>query len=418
MFREDDPKNRFELDARLLYIAIGDKGQLSAMCTLAHFRRFNLDDLVNLMQYMTPGRVYERPTSGEALLSMNDDGKEELLRSDPDEADGEDEVEVEECVSSTQSARMNLAERFDEIEIDYDARVTRSRLRQKQPRLDGMKGFPWSPRKTNLLKKMVSDALDPESEENVVSRDIWRQCLEAEKLCFPNFSRKKAKKTGLMKGKEVEEEKELGKVKVKEGDVTIWEEGDVVQGASKLEVSSSSSIHPSEEETYGFLTYVDDVGLAEIKGTSLALLPVDTHVEEGNNIDEDQMDDDPRDDSKDFMPEQEDDEDQDEIGEWDLYSMPSTKGEDDDAEGEGEATRDDSFPFNDSVEMMFLAKPVNESQILTVNTSESSVTDSNPEESMFANCRCMLDTSRDMLEDEDDEEEDMGEVDFLYIPEV
>ena len=96
--------------------------------------------------------------------------------------------------------------------------------------------------------------------------------------------------------------------------------------------------------------------------------------------------------------------------------MPSIKGEDDDAEGE--ATRDDSFPFNDSVEMMFLAKPVNESQILTVNTSESSVTDSNPEESMFANCRCMLDTSRDMLEDEDDEEEDMGEVDFLYIPEV
>ena len=399
MFREDEPRNRSELDARLLYIAIGDKGQLSAMCTLAHFKSFSLDDVVNLMQYMTPGRVYERPTSGEALLSMNDDGKEELLRSDPEE--------VEDRLVVTPSARMNLAERFDEIEIDYDARVTRSRLRQKQPRFEDIKGSPWSPKKTELVRKVVSDALDPDSEENIVSRDIWRQCLEAEKLFFPNFSRKKAKKIGLMKGKEVNEEKELGKLKVMDGDVTIWEEGDEVIG--KMEVSPASSIHPSEEETYGFLSYVDDVGLAEIKDASLTLIPVDKDEEEDANIDED-----PRDDSKDFMPEQED-EDSEALGEWDLYSMPSSKSN----EGEGEADHDDSFPFNDSVEMLFLAKPVNESQILTINTSESSVTDSNPEENRFANCKCLLDTSRDMLaDDDDDEEEDMGEVDFLYIPEV
>ena len=88
-----------------------------------------------------------------------------------------------------------------------------------------------------------------------------------------------------------------------------------------------------------------------------------------------------------------------------------------------EAENDDSFPFNDSMpEMfksipeMFLAKPVNESQILTLESSESSVTDNDPEESMYGNCRCMTDTSRDFIDDDDEELDE--EVDFLFVPEV
>ena len=104
---------------------------------------------------------------------------------------------------------------------------------------------------------------------------------------------------------------------------------------------------------------------------------------------------------------------------WDLQSMPELISE------EEEAVNDISYLFNDSVEMMYLAKPVNESQILTLNTSESSViltlntsessvTDNDPEESMFAYCNCKIDTdtSRDFIDDE----EEMEEKDFLYIP--
>ena len=93
---------------------------------------------------------------------------------------------------------------------------------------------------------------------------------------------------------------------------------------------------------------------------------------------------------------------------WDLQSMPELISE------EEEAVNDISYLFNDSVEMMYLAKPVNESQILTLNTSESSETDNDPEESMFAYCNFKIDTdtSRDFIDDE----EEMEEKDFLYIP--
>ena len=104
---------------------------------------------------------------------------------------------------------------------------------------------------------------------------------------------------------------------------------------------------------------------------------------------------------------------------WELQEMPDLTFESMD---EGTAN-DDSFPFNDSMPEMFnsipeifLAKPVNESQIITLDSSERSVTVNDPEESMYGNCRCMIDTSRDFIDDEDEELDE--EIDFLYIPEV
>ena len=193
-------------------------------------------------------------------------------------------------------------------------------------------------------------------------------------------------------------------------------------GSSSSSSSSSSSIHPEEEETYGFLTYGDDVGLVEIKALKTLMPIVKTDVTAGDKRLTDQGDreddhkkgqlkdrqedhedpetDDQRDDSKDFMPDQD---------VWDLQSMPSLATD--------KEVHDISYLFNDSIEMMYLAQPVNESQILTLDTSESSVTNNDPEESMFANCNCIQNTSRDLIDD-DDEEEEMGEVDYLYIPEV
>ena len=399
MFREDDPSNRAELDARLLFIAIGDRSQVSAYCTLAHFMNFSIDDILQLMQAMSAGKVYERPTSEEASLAMRRSGGEELLRSDSLEGE-------------RGSCKVNLEERFEEVEveevdqIDYDQRVTRSKLRQKQPRVEDMARSLMSPKKAELLRKIVADAEDPESEENVTSREIWRQCLEAEKLMFPTFSRKKPTQGPMVKEK-------------MDGRSCVEREEDMDDTRSSSPSSEDdtsppgSPIDPYRLEPYGFLTFVDDVGLIEVKkvkdedeGLEVGVKTSPTGDCKGLHHD----DDDPRDDSKDFMPEDE----------WELQEMPNLTN---DAMDDEEAANDDSFPFNDSmpdmfrsIPEMFLAKPVNESQILTLESSESSVTDNDPEESMYGNCRCMTDTSRDFI-DEDDEELD-EEIDFLYVPEV
>ena len=395
MFREEGKETRLDLDARLLFIAIGERAQLGDDCTLAQFKSFGVNDLINLMQSMTPGKVYKRPTTDEAWLSMAKKRPvEELLRTDEEEDEGKGSVKV------------NLEDRFKDLDIDIDVnvRVTRSRLRQPQPRMEDMLESPWNPEKSDLVMSVLKEVADPESEENVASRKLWQSCLDAEKLFFPNFKRK----GGAIKIKE-------GKGKVGQGSMAKkCKEDDRMRkesSSSGSSSSSSSSIHPEEEETYGFLTYVDDVGLVEIKSPD-AGKPI---VNEGDTADdqEDRKDDlekgqsdedldeeDHRDDSKDFLPDQDD---------WDLQSMPSMKTE--------EEVHDISYLFNDSVEMMYLAKPVNESQILTLDTSESSVTSNDPEVSMYANCNCMQNISREMLDD-DDEEEEMEEVDFLYIPEV
>ena len=399
MFREDDPGNRAELDARLLFIAIGDRSQLSAYCTLAHFMNFTIEDIIQLMQAMTPGKVYERPTSEEASLAMRKNGGEELLRSDSIDGDKE-------------SCKVNLEERFDDVEveevdlIDYDQRVTRSKLRQKQPRVEDMARSLLTPKKKELLRKVVADAMDPESEENVTSREIWRQCLEAEKLMFPTFSRKKP----------TQDPKDKEKM---DGRSCVEREEDMDDTRSSSPSSEDdtsppgSPIDPYRLEPYGFLTFVDDVGLIEVKKVKEEEEGLEVGVKTsptGDTMGLHQDDDDPRDDSKDFMPEDE----------WELQEMPNLTSE---AMDDEEAAKDDSFPFNDSMpEMfksipeMFLAKPVNESQIVTLESSESSVTDNDPEESMYGNCRCMTDTSRDFIDDDDEELDE--EIDFLYIPEV
>ena len=192
---------RLDLDTRLLFIAIGDRGLLGEDCTLELFKSFGVNDMVMLMQSMTPGKVYKRPTSSEAWLSMTRRRfVEELLRSDPNKEE-----------DTKESIKVNLEERFDDldIELDVNVRITRSRLRAKQPRMESMLESPWNPEKTDLVMSVLKEVADPQSEENVKSRDIWKRCLEAEKLFIPNFCRKGSKiKIKPGKGKGVGEVKE------------------------------------------------------------------------------------------------------------------------------------------------------------------------------------------------------------------
>ena len=94
---------------------------------------------------------------------------EELLRTDPEEEDEKESIKV------------NLEERFN-------VQVTRSKLRQQQPRMEDMLESPWNPEKSDLVMSVLKEVADPQSEENVASRKLWRSCLEVEKL-FPNFKR-------------------------------------------------------------------------------------------------------------------------------------------------------------------------------------------------------------------------------------
>ena len=87
MWREDAPDRRKELDTRLLFVAVGDYGQIGDNCKIEHFRDFTADDILILMQNMAVGKVYSRPTSEEALLSTIQGGAVELLRTDPDFSD-------------------------------------------------------------------------------------------------------------------------------------------------------------------------------------------------------------------------------------------------------------------------------------------------------------------------------------------
>ena len=172
---------------------------------------------------------------------------------------------------------------------------------------------------------VLKEVADPQSEENVQSRKLWERCLEAEKLFFPSFKRKGSKnkiepgngrgsgkgKEGqelLRKRKKEEEGRKEEKIKKIEED-----EDDESRSALSSSSSSSSSIHPEEEETYRFLTFMDEVGLVEIKG---CIVPDEDKEKVSNDPgkegrktdlrkdeDEDQEMDNHRDDSKDFMPE-------------------------------------------------------------------------------------------------------------------
>ena len=158
MYREGERGSRLDLDARLLFIALGERGQLKEDFTLELFKSFGVNNMVMLMQSMTPGKVYKRPTSSEDGLAMTKRRVvEELLRSDPREEEEEKE-----------SVKVNLEERFNDmdIELDYNVRITRSKLRTKQPRMESMTESPWNPEKTDLVMSVLKEVADPQSEES------------------------------------------------------------------------------------------------------------------------------------------------------------------------------------------------------------------------------------------------------------
>ena len=113
MFRSDEEEDRVEIDTRMWYIAIGDKGQLEGHCTMEHFRTLNLEQLKDIMNNLMPGLTYDRPTSEEALLCMNTGTVFELLRTDEEE--------------KKEKVKLNLEGKFNAMDISPSHRVLRSK---------------------------------------------------------------------------------------------------------------------------------------------------------------------------------------------------------------------------------------------------------------------------------------------------
>ena len=428
MWREDDPSRRRELDTRLLFLAVGDYSQLGNGCTVDHFRQFTVDDVSFLIQNMQVGKVYSRPTSAEALLSTDQGGAIELLRSDPDSFDTmhahlmEDSVEdadedllcladVFKGLAVTSGAKEEFNEGFSETGlVDHVKKVKTKEPAFKQPRVE----IDLEDEKSKAIMDLLTQCVDPPEEEKLVIGDLRRSVREIRNLETPRrmdfseaevnriqrgkkkMARRKLSKDRRYAESELEDRKE--KLKEKEESENEKKEGWAASSPKGKETSSSGSatkIPAPQLGSFKFVTFIDDLGLIEaieVPGemscfTKERAKPQATNAELN-----------PAKTVRDIIPEEEI---------WDSDDsdvMPDL--EDKEVTDEEEVLSDISYLFNDSLEI-FLAKPVNESQVLTIKTSESSVTDYDPEEHMeHTSCESCDAASRDNIADEDLEEDD------------
>ena len=209
LLRSDEDVDREELDTRLWFVAIGDKGSVGEDCTLENFRKLDLIQLKNIMTKLAPGLTYERPTSQEALLAMNTGTHYvcELLRTEEEDDESKDKV------------KLNLEGKFNAMDIGQSARVLRSKCRQPsinlQASLEEMPALEESLEaemgqfedaedddeeeksedeifygvKKDVregIKNILAACVNPPDEEIRASRDVWDQVMRAEKL-FPRY---------------------------------------------------------------------------------------------------------------------------------------------------------------------------------------------------------------------------------------
>ena len=437
MWREDSPNRRKELDTRLLFIAVGDYGQIGDYCKMEHFRTFSVDDIIVLMQNMSVGKVYSRPTSEDALLSMEQGGAVELLRSDPDFLD-----------MMNDSVGGILTDRFREMTIaNASGEGAGEKIKPpkaKQPRAETLEE-DLTLETSKAIMDLLTRCVQPGPEEGFTSGEWRRSIREIRDLGSPikmdfstsemnKISRGKKKLVRRMLSKERrfaeaereekaekikgrQEAKECDERKKREGEgkpkeeKLLKEEGkkDDPDGEKRKRSSSDSATIPTsilekfpELTAFKFVTYVDDVGLVETTPRKLTYLDKlsakpQSATGELNPVKE----------VKDIIPDFEDWESEgfqcpDNVEMPDLEDVSENEDED-------EVLSDISYLFNDSIEI-FLAKTPNESQVITVSTGESSVTDNDPEEFMeHTSCESCDAASRDHIDDEDLEDD-------LFLP--
>ena len=172
LFREES--NKEDLDSRLLYHAVCNRWEVGAM-PLNIFTKLATSDIIIMMQGMTPGGDYPRPTVAESQLATIPPPPEptpEMLRAQ--EADDADlEQEVSEKVDLVMRRKYGRRPSFKEI-TDYEEMVAknlgyspkklkRKRLVHPYSRRDTCRFHPDVERQMNRrLNKFLDDYIDPE----------------------------------------------------------------------------------------------------------------------------------------------------------------------------------------------------------------------------------------------------------------
>lgn len=386
---------------------------------------------------MAVGKVYSRPTSEDALLSTTQGEAVELLRTDPDFSD-----------MMNDSVGGILTDRFREMSIANASGEGNGKEggektkppKPKQPRAGPLADVDLSLETSKAVMDLLTRCVQPSPEESYISGEWRRSIREIRDLGSPirmdfsnsemnKISRGKKKLVRRMlskerryaeaekeeraekikshqEAKEVEEEGKEGKFMPKEEKV-LKEEGKKggLEGEKRKRSSGSDSASILERfpelTAFKFVTYVDDVGLVESTPRKMTYLDKLTAKPQSAT---DVLN--PKE-VKDIIPDFED---------WesegfqypDSDDIPDMKEADEEVD-EDEILSDISYLFNDSIEI-FLAKTPNESQVITVSTGESSVTDNDPEEFMeHTSCESCDAASRDHIDDEDMEDD-------LFLP--
>ena len=278
------PNKRRELDTRLLFIAIGDRSQLGDHCTVDHFHHFTVDDIMALMQNMWVGKVYPRPTSEEALLSMEQGGAIELLRTDPDSLDMLEDSVGNMLIAQVSGSQEEFNKGFTEAGlVDHVEKIKAKEPVYKQPRVE----IDLEDDESKAIMDLLTRCVEPPLEEKLATGELRRSIREIRNLGTPRrmdfsdaeinkiqhgkkkMARRKLSKDRRYAESELEDRKEKFKEKEgekeKKGGWAASSPKEKEEETKEKETSSDSATKAPAVElgSFKFVTYIDDFGLIE-----------------------------------------------------------------------------------------------------------------------------------------------------------
>lgn len=405
LYREDKEGVREELDTRLLFLAVGNREYIGG-CTLENFKKVSSYQLKQMILDMRPGGTYIRPTTEEAELDTMEGDTVELLRMSPvygkqldkdasffdapyfhvrrravprlfqthQRRSAIDDQMLEEMERTSSRSSTTSSTRSFRSSRSSSRRRNRSRSEKFAGNQDPtVKSLPPG------VQKLILDCLNPMSEDNVNSRNLGREIVEAA-LNSPRAQGNIPKSWKLFSGFTTPENEEADPQTPPGAEISVMEQAidDILDAHNQSELEAMGGIQ----------VYVDDLNKARncdtedpsLSTTNCSLISgleiLKVTLEEEESQDQrsakgfEEIDISQNNEILDAITNDPDGDVEEPSGAGALSStqvIPS--GAEDDFGVEAE---DLPFLFNDSIDL-WLAKQVNESQIVTVETDDSAL---------------------------------------------
>lgn len=365
MFRESDELMREEMDQRLLFHAVANKDYTGNITPMT-WRNASLNDIIMTIQSMEPGNVYPRPPAHEAELSAEAIHLPEELR----------------MTARVKNVRTNLEERFRfknhmknlkrkpnrmprVIDLDVGNTSWAGTPERKRMRAEAAVSAEMARNKELKGKflEIVSDCLNPWTEENRKSRAITEACREL----LPEHQRKKLRPkavystqvpTGRHPAQSPDPEPPTSPVTLRSWSGDGW-----ISGQSTPCGSQICQLNDSIRSALSAASYVDDTARLHLPGDELKVITNETINSLVSSIS-----------GIDVLSLVGGDEDMARGNDDDVLIVDDNPEENVEPDHGMEDHDDDEggwmSAFDDSVEI-FLAKVRNESQIVTIPTDSS-----------------------------------------------